>query len=622
VQTILVRLGALSLLAVMLQSCGGRTAATGPVVSHAGNAVPAGMLLKPKSISPALVAAPPMTTRKPASAMSSLRRPSSDVTPLGFTQIPGGAVFVTASPDGSMWVLSTQGGPNGQGIYHYVNGTWSSIPGAATRLAVAPDNSLWAVNSSGGIYHYQNGAWSTIAGGASDISIGPDGSVYVISSLTGNQYGNGIWRYANGTWSQLTGAGTRIAASWDQSSYNNVSPGGFYVVNAQQSIYYYNPQSGFVAIPGGAIALAPTVYGGLFVLGVPAGQNGNPMYYNNLATGAWTKQSGTGVSIATNSSSVYLVDAAGNIYQAPLNSTGPLPWSATQHQNFVAIAYGSSSPYHIGIFSPGQSTASATIDYTGCCIWQIAFDPHGNLVMATTNNGVVVYAPGNTGAPTATLTDQDGFSLATDPQGDYAIGGYNSGPNVVVYLGGVATSKVTVPGAPAFQGLALSPSGELATATSTGSVMTYPRGSTTSNRTIPVSLNAQSGVNTAILAYDGQGNLAIGSSMQKTIGIYAAGATSPSYSITLSSTPNALTFDGWNRLLVASGTSVTTYAAGSATVVRTFTSQTDTAYALGIGPQGDVAIAGNNTDSQVYQANGNLVTISGLAAAESIAVSP
>jgi hypothetical protein len=311
---------------LLLESCGGRTMGASAVPSSAGNTVSSAMTTMPKSISPALVAAPPMaqTAPRPASAMTSLRRPASIITPVGFMQLPGAGVFVAASPDGSIWVLSTQGGPVDKDIYHYANGTWTNIPGAAMRLAVGPDNTLWAVNSSGGIYNYKNGAWSTIAGGASDITVGSDGSVYVISSISGGQYGNGIWHYVNGVWTQLPGAGTRIAASWDTASCNkyNVAPGSFYIVNAQLSLFAFNPQLGFTQVPGAGIQVAPTANGGLFVLGVPAGSLGNPIYYDDLVSGTWTQQAGAGISIATNSSNLYVIGAAGGIYQAPVTVLG------------------------------------------------------------------------------------------------------------------------------------------------------------------------------------------------------------------------------------------------------------------------------------------------------------
>ena len=244
--------------------------------------------------------------------------------PVGFTQLPGAGTAVAASPDGSIWVLSTQGGPVDKTIYHYVNGTFTNVPGAAMRIAVGPDNALWAVNSAGGIYTYKNGAWSTIAGGASDITVASDGSVYVISSIAGGQYGNGIWHYLNGAWTQMPGAGVRVAASWDTASCNkyNVVPGTYYIVNAQQSLLAYNPQLGYTMLPGAGIQVAPTSSGGLFVLGVPADANGNPIYYDDLVSGTWSKQNGAGVSIATNTANVYVIGIAGGIYQAAVSVLG------------------------------------------------------------------------------------------------------------------------------------------------------------------------------------------------------------------------------------------------------------------------------------------------------------
>ena len=175
-------------------------------------------------------------------------------------------------------------------------------------------------------HRYQNGAWTTIAGGASDISVGADGVVYVVSNAAPGPFGSGIYRYANGIWTQLPGAAVRIAASWDSGSYSsNVIPGGFWIVNAQQSIFYWNPIAGYTQVPGAASALAPTTNGGLFALGVPNTANGNPIYYDDLSTGTWAQQPGAGIAIATNSSNVYVIGAAGGIYQAPITVAVPSP---------------------------------------------------------------------------------------------------------------------------------------------------------------------------------------------------------------------------------------------------------------------------------------------------------
>jgi virginiamycin B lyase len=311
------RLGASLLLAPLLalQACGGRSGSVTPAASM-------DMRLTPKSVSPASVAAPPMarTQPQPASAMA-LRRPRSDVQPPSWTQLPGGATFVAASPDGTIWVLSTQGPGNGDKfIYHYANGTWTNVPGAAARLAVAPDGTLWAVNTAGGIYAYGGGGyWSTLAGGATDISIGPDSSVYVISNQGGGPYGRGIWHYSGGAWTQMPGVGVRVVASSDTGTYpGGITPGGFYVLNAGGSIYYYSPGSGYTQVVGAATELAPTKSGGLFALGYPPSGGSSTVYYNNLATGVWSAEPGAGVSIATDGAHVYAIGAAGGIYSSPV----------------------------------------------------------------------------------------------------------------------------------------------------------------------------------------------------------------------------------------------------------------------------------------------------------------
>jgi virginiamycin B lyase len=316
-----------AVLVCALDGCGGRH-----IVAHGA---PGAMLETPKSLSPGSVPAPPMarTAIQPSSVMMSVRHPSNDIQGLAWVQLPGGAIAVAASPDGSIWALSSLGGGADRAIWHYANGAWTNVPGAAARLAVGPDNALWAVNAAGGIYRYDGSSWSTLAGGASDISVGADGSVYVISNQGGGPYGRGIWRYANGAWSQLPGAADRIAASWDTGAYaiGNIEPGGFYVTNAPGGIYYYNASAmSFSEIPGAALQVAPTTSGGLFALGDPS----NPahgIYYNDLFSGNWSLQAGAGVSVATAGDRVYAVGAAGGIYTAPVaaDPSQPLPADVT-----------------------------------------------------------------------------------------------------------------------------------------------------------------------------------------------------------------------------------------------------------------------------------------------------
>jgi hypothetical protein len=280
----------------------------------------------PQSISPANIPAPPMAGLDAASrAPMALRKPQSTIQGLSFTQLPGAAILVAASPDGTFWVLSTQGLPSGDKfIYHYVNGTYINVPGAATRLAVGPDNVVWALNSAGGIYHLVNGNFAAIAGGAAEISIAADDSVLVISNRgAAGPYGRAIYRYSNNVWAQLPGAGVTISASADTGTYTfgNIAPGGFYVTNALGGIYYYNPAAGFTQLTGGAVAVAPTTSGGLFVLGDPTNTVQHTIYYNDLSTGIWAAQNGAAISISTYGLNLYAIGAAGGIYVSPIAGT-------------------------------------------------------------------------------------------------------------------------------------------------------------------------------------------------------------------------------------------------------------------------------------------------------------
>ena len=338
------RFGALALLAVALLvgGCGGQRGSV--------SAVPAVDVPTVRSVSPALIPAPPMarTTLLPPSAMTSIR-PQIAIQPLGWTQIPGGASFVAAGPDGSIWVLSNQGAGPDQAIWHYANGAWSNISGGATRLAVAPDNTLWAVTAAGGIFHY-TGSWTQIAGGASDISVGPDGSVYVISNQGGGPFGRGAWHYANGAWTQLPGGGIRVAASWDLGTHlGTITPGTLWVLNTPGDLWYYNAANGFHQLGGGGVEMAPTSNGGMFVLGFPASPNGYPLWYNDLNTGTWTQMTGGGVSVATDSRHVYAIGSAGGIYAAPVTAVSnatptPMPTPTVQPGNGTPLAGPNLSP--------------------------------------------------------------------------------------------------------------------------------------------------------------------------------------------------------------------------------------------------------------------------------------
>ena len=535
---------------LVLSGCGGRGGET--------SAVPLGLpvsMQMPKSISPASVHAPPMaqTPIQPSSAMMSIRRPKNDIQAPGWTQLPGGAVSVAASPDGSIWVLSSQGTGLDRSIWHYVNGVWANIPGAAMRLSVAPNSTLWVVNSAGGIYAYDGTSWSTIAGGASDISAASDGSVYVVSNQGGGSVGRGIWHYGGGAWSQMPGAAVSIAASWDTGTYQgNIDPGGYYVTNAAGSIYHYTSASGYTQLSGAAAQLAPTTSGGLFALGYPASAGGNPIYYNNLSSSSWSQQPGAAVSIATDSVHVYAIGAAGGIYQSQILAalhqpsivgvgcgalcqvsapyTGapimiasginpPYSGGATVSHSLVRTPSGSIVALHlylgpgtqgtVSIYAPpfsgvpqavtngvGQPTA-ITVSPSSGYLFVSSLHPYQN-----PTNTITVYAPPYTGAPVATIptgsgamvVDSGGFLLVAAAGGVDAYAPPYTTPPVSLPITSDGINDIVVD-SPTTNLFALSSNDQ--------AFYVYPNSNTPVVTTVPIAHGDLANE----LAIDGQGNL-------------------------------------------------------------------------------------------------------------------
>jgi hypothetical protein len=100
--------------------------------------------LYPRSQSPGSfhVPAMPQTPIQPASAMFLRRQPQSEIAGLGWTQLPGSAQYVTACPDGSLWIISNVPyASSGNFIYQYVSGTWTNISGAATANEIGRESS-------------------------------------------------------------------------------------------------------------------------------------------------------------------------------------------------------------------------------------------------------------------------------------------------------------------------------------------------------------------------------------------------------------------------------------------------------------------------------------------------
>jgi predicted lipoprotein with Yx(FWY)xxD motif len=330
----------------------------------------------PQSVSPAKIAPAPMVQLaiQPSSKMTSAIRTQSDIQGLNWTAIPGSAVQVAASTDGSLYALST--GPDGPDkfIWHYANGTWTNIPGMASQLAVAPNGTLYAINSGGGTYAYSAGNWTSLGGGAQAITAASDGSIYVLSN-GGAGPDRAIWHNVNGTWSQVAGSGTALAASWDTGTYaangGSFTSGGVYILNSVGGIYYENPDQSFSTLPGNASAISATTSGGVFVLGYPADPNGNSIYYYNLSSTSWQAQPGAGVSISSDGTHLYVVGASGGIYEAPITpSATPTPAQNLPQTATVggAAAYVNSGGYTLYVFdADGFDVSNCTLaTYSGC----------------------------------------------------------------------------------------------------------------------------------------------------------------------------------------------------------------------------------------------------------------
>lgn len=336
----------LSLLAAgAIAGCSGGNHAVLPARQNSGNTP---SMSTPKSVSPALIKPAPMakTAVLPAGAMHS--PPKTQVAPMGssWTQLPGSASQVSAAADGSIWVLSTDpAGSTDKYIWHYANGQWTNIPGAASQIAAAPNGSLYAVNTGGGTYLYKNGSWTALGGGAIGLTAAQDGSVYVLSNA-GSQADKAIWHNAAGVWTQMPGSGSHLAASMDTRSYTvpggNVNPGGYYVINSTGGIYYGNTNGVYASFPGAASSIAPTAYGGLFVLAYPISTGGESIWYYNLDTPGWTALPGAAVSLSESGGHLYAVAANGAIY---MTNAQPAAGTALTYNN--ASGYAAWTPYDI-----------------------------------------------------------------------------------------------------------------------------------------------------------------------------------------------------------------------------------------------------------------------------------
>jgi hypothetical protein len=367
--------------------------------SH-GGVVPSGggQMVTPQSVSPAMIAPAPMakTAILPSSAMRSPIQTGDGVMPLSYTQLPGTATQVAASPDGSLWALSNLPSGGDKYIWHYANGSWTNISGLGAQIAVGPDGTPYVANSGGGVYRYSisTGTWTALGGGASAITVGLDGSPYVLTNGAGTD--KALWEYCCGSapiWGQQPGSGISIAGAWDEGGpYAATSgtiedtggSGGLFILNSAGAIWYLDSaHATFANLAGNASAIAPTITGGIFVLGYPANASGNSLYYYNFNGTNWATQpgAGTGISLGVSNTgaTLYVVGASGGIYSTPALPVWALG-GGSQTVSFTpnggTLAFSPADNTYSGTVSFGLNSASEGANYNATLSW-------GTLAQAT-----------------------------------------------------------------------------------------------------------------------------------------------------------------------------------------------------------------------------------------------
>ena len=300
---------------------------------------------------------------------------------LSYTQLPGTASALAASPDGSLWALSDQPGGADKYIWHYANATWTNVSGLASALAAAPDGTLYAVNSGGGIYKYSGGTWTALGGGGAAITVALDGAVFVTSN--GGSGDRAIWALPSGAnqWVQQPGSGVALSASWDSGNNYQTSGGtinifknfgGVFILNSAGDIWYEGSRNQiegpqFVQLSGSASAIASTLDSGIFVLGYPSNPNGDGIYYYDLnsldVARGWAAEPGAGVNICVGynddgDTTLYVLGAGGGIY-----STRVVPVSVLAGGSTSTTATSSGATLGTGGFV-GQNPQNAYNDST------------------------------------------------------------------------------------------------------------------------------------------------------------------------------------------------------------------------------------------------------------------
>jgi len=168
-------------------------------------------------------------------------------------QIPGAAVNVGASPDGSAWVVN-----RGDAIYRFNTNSqnWEQMPGLLVQVSAISNGDALGVNRQTGIYLWKAGGWAPQPGLATWASIGQNDERWVIG------LGSTIYRWNSQTdnWVQQPGAAVQVDVH---------GPNRIVVVNSVNQVYAWLPEQKNWKHLEGLVAKRATIGDGVLItLGV------------------------------------------------------------------------------------------------------------------------------------------------------------------------------------------------------------------------------------------------------------------------------------------------------------------------------------------------------------------
>jgi hypothetical protein len=274
-----------------------------------------------------------------------------------WTELPGAALDVGASADGTFYVIGTN-----DAIFKWTGSTWDQLPGAGVRIAVGPTGEPWIVNKENAIFQWTGSTWDQLPGAGTDIGVGADGSAWVIGT------NGGVFRWTGSAWDEIGGAGVRIA----------VGPTGEpWIVNKENAIFQWTGAT-WKQLPGAGTDIGVGADGSAWVIGT----NGGVFQWTGSV---WGEIGGAGVCISVaNVASALVANSANVISQYSTGST-LLPAPTGGNANYLLATQGAaltgtsvtitvvedivpdnadSYSFQINCNSPGQSSGASPF------VWQ------------------------------------------------------------------------------------------------------------------------------------------------------------------------------------------------------------------------------------------------------------